>query len=274
MLFRRLIEENIGITIGPEKAYLIETRLSGLLKQLKLGSFHQLYFAAKSDRSGELLPRIADAITTNETFWFRDGLPWRYLEQNRMEGYLSELRSGKRDRVRIWSAASSTGQEAYSTAMMIDRYLSSRGITDIPLSRFEILATDISQAVLDTARKGKFDSIAAARGLDDFWREKYFQKDGSAYELNERIRKTVLFREFNLQNSFFPLGMFDVIFLRYVMIYFSERLREEIARKMRSSLKDGGVLFLGSSELYPCISANFTAAYFGRGICYTKESKA
>ncbi len=271
LLFNRFFIEKTGIEIKPEKAYLIETRLEKILKELNFGSYQQLFFAAQTDCGGTLSARIVDAITTNETFWFRDRLPWQYLEQNRMEGYIEELRRQKKDKIRIWSAASSTGQEAYSTAIMIDRFLKTRRIADVTLSQFEIIATDISQAVLDAAQKGRFDPIAAARGLDGALLERYFTKTGPDYEIKEEIRAAVRFQRFNLQNSFSALGTFDVIFLRYVMIYFSERLRTEIASKLQTSLKDDGVLFLGSSELYKCISSSFTTHSFHQGMFYAKS---
>lgn len=272
LLFNRFFMEKTGIEIKPEKAYLIETRLEKILKELDYGSYQQLFFAAQTDDcGGALSARMVDAITTNETFWFRDRLPWQYLEQIRMEKYIEELRHRQRDKIRIWSAASSTGQEAYSTAIMIDRFLKVRRITDVTLSQFEIIATDISQAVLDAAQRGRFDPIAAARGLDGALLEQYFSKVGPDYEIKEEIRAAVRFERFNLQNSFVALGTFDVIFLRYVMIYFSERLRTEIANKLRTSLKDDGVLFLGSSELYKCISSSFITHSFRQGMFYTKN---
>lgn len=270
ILFKKFIEEKSGIEISQEKAYLIETRLEGFLKELKLGSFQQLYFAAQSDHT--LADKIIDAITTNETLWFRDQLPWQYLESTRMKRYVDELRNKQKTKIRIWSVASSTGQEAYSAAMMIDRYLEIHHIADVTLSQFEIIATDISQAALDIARKGRFDSIAILRGLDSAYRDKYFKKIGLEYEIDEKIRNSVSFQKFNLQNSFIMLGTFDIIFLRYVMIYFSQRLRLEIAQKLQSSLRNDGVLFLGSSELYKCISSNFATHYFKKGMFYTKAN--
>lgn len=269
LLFRRFFEEKTGIEIQPEKAYLIETRLERFLTELRFSSFQQLYFTAQAD--GVLAAKMIDAMTTNETFWFRDQLPWQFLEENRLNTYIEELRNKKKQKIRIWSAASSTGQEAYSTAMMIDSYLEERRIADVALSQFEIVATDISQTVLDVAQAGRFDRLVAARGLDDASLAKYFKKNGSVYEINEKIKNAVAFQKFNLQNSFVSLGTFDIIFLRYVMIYFSERSRAEIAKKLRVSLRENGILFLGSSELYKCISENFSTHYFRQGMFYTKN---
>lgn len=270
-LFSRFIEERTGIEIRQTKSYLIETRLSRLLDEGGFGSFQQLYCAMLADKSGALGERVIDAITTNETFWFRDRMPWRYLEREQLPRFVAELRSGRRNRVRIWSAAAATGQEAYSTAMAIDRYLRVNRIADVSLSQFEILATDISPTVLARARMGRYDEIAITRGLDEDFRARYFHREENGYLLDDRIRRTVTFRKFNLQNSFMPLGVFDVVFLRYVMIYFSEPMRQDIARKLQSAIHAGGVLFLGASELYKCISSVFATQYFERSLVYVRS---
>ena len=271
ILLKQLIEEKTGIEIGQDKAYLIETRFERILKEQKLSSFQQLYHAVQSGSDNTLLEKIIDAITTNETLWFRDQTPWLYIEKVLMHQYIDELRSKKKSSVRIWSAASSSGQEAYSTAMMIDHYLELNNITDVTLSQFEIIATDISQSILDIAQIGRYDEISIMRGLDDTYRSKYFTKTGTYYELDEKIKHAVSFRNFNLKNSFLLLGRFDVVFLRYIMIYFSEHLKLDISQKLCSTLSEGGILFLGSSELYRCISNNFMTLYFNQGMLYQNE---
>lgn len=259
--------------LGEEKAYLIEARLSRFLDERGLESYQQLYYSATGGDQ-MLTERIIDAMTTNETLWFRDKMPWMYMEEHLMEKYVAELRAGKRKCVRIWSAAASSGQEAYSTAMMIDRYLEVNRIRDVSLSQFEIVATDISQTVLDTAVKASYDAMSILRGLDDHYRAKYFVQNDVVYQLDDRIKRAVTFRKFNLQGSFATLGSFDVIFLRYVMIYFSDRIKQEITQKLQSSLRTDGVLFLGSSELHRCISGSFATNYFDKGMYYTKMSAA
>lgn len=272
-LFSRFIEERAGIEIRENKAYLIENRLLRLLNDGNCPSFHRLYRDMIEDPSGSLAEKVIDAITTNETYWFRDRTPWEYLRQEWLPRIVVELRSRRRCRARIWSAAAATGQEAYSMAILIDRYLKDNGITDVLLSQFEILATDISPDALQRARAGRYDEIAMARGLDAALRDAYFARDGNGYLLAEPIRRAVTFRHFNLQNSFAPLGSFDVIFLRYAMIYFSEPMRQQTACKLRLALREDGVLFLGASELYPCIGSQFTAHRFGRAIFYMRDKE-
>lgn len=271
-LFSRFVEERTGIEIREAKSYLIETRLLRLLDAGRYTSFQQLYCAMRQDATGALAEQVVDALTTNETLWFRDRAPWQYLETEQMPRLVDELRRGLRSKVRVWSAAASTGQEAYSTAMMIDRYLHMKGIFDVPLSRFEIVATDISPTVLARAREGYYDELAIRRGLDDDMRVRYFHRENAGYRLDDRIRRAVTFRKFNLLNSFITLGTFDVVFLRYVMIYFSEPMRQDVVRKLRTAVNPDGVLFLGASELYKSVSCQFQVRYYQRTPVYFHES--
>lgn len=270
-LFRNYIQSKCGIEIGEDKAYLIETRLSGLMAELKLNSFEELYRYLILNTNGDLSGRIIDAITTNETLWFRDKIPWQYLEQVLMPQYIELLRTGKKQKIRILSGAASTGQEAYSTAMCIDRYLSVNMIHDVSISNFEIIGTDISRTVLNIAEKGIYNSISIMRGLTNEYRDKYFIRSDSIYSVIDRIKSMVKFRQFNLQNSFIPLGNFDIIFMRYVMIYFSDVLKADIVNKMIHSLNDDGVVFIGASELFKNMNEMFAGSHFGGGTIYTKR---
>jgi chemotaxis protein methyltransferase CheR len=246
---RDFIREKCGIEINEDKSYLIESRLSKLLVDLQLSSFEELNHLLSENPGLELTEMIIDAITTNETLWFRDQNPWEILNDLLLPGYIQEIRTGRRSKVRIWSAACSTGQEPYSIAMTIDRYLTTHGIRDIAMDRFEILATDISQEVLDIARLGRYDAISIMRGLEDYYKNQYFINQGRIWTLEDRIKKAVRFQKFNLQNSFLLLGKFDLIFCRYVLIYFAKSLQQDIISKMGRALEPAGILILGSSEL-------------------------
>lgn len=267
-LFRTFILNECGIDIPEEKSYLVETRLSNLLADSRLSGFEELYGEITRRRDPVIIEKMVDAITTNETLWFRDKTPWQILQNLYLPRFVDELRSGKRKNVRIWSAASSTGQEIYSTAMCVDAWLRQNGITDIGLDRFEFLATDISQSVLQIARNGAYGAIPIMRGLDPYYKAQYFTREGCTWKLDERIRKSVQFQHFNLQNSFYFLGKFDVVFCRYVMIYFSDPLREEIARKLLDCLNRDSVLFLGASELYTSIDRQFSRKHDSGGSYY------
>ena len=135
--------------------------------------------------------------------------------------------------------------------MCIDNYLSKQGIKDINLSHFEIIATDISHSVLQIAKMGKFDSISIMRGLDSLYKEKYFINEGRIWSLSEKIKSAVRFQQFNLQNSFLLLGKFDLVFCRYVLIYFSEKLKKEVLNKISQVIEPKGILIIGSSDLLP-----------------------
>jgi chemotaxis protein methyltransferase CheR len=244
------IEKNCGILVDDDKQYLMEGRLSKLVTQTGCRSFGEFYMKINTEHNQQLRDRVIDAITTNETMWFRDKTPWVLLGEILLPQYIKELRTGRRDIVKIWSAACSTGQEPYSIAMAIDSYLRRHGITDINSRRFRILATDISHSVLETARQGIYDGISMTRGLDDGYRNRYFTRRGNTWVISEDIRNMVEFRQFNLQKDFTRLGTFDLVFLRYVMIYFSQGMKSSVLRKMAGVLKSGGVLLMGNSEIF------------------------
>ena len=270
-LFKSYINEKCGIDISEDKAYLVETRLSKLLVDSGMNSFDELYYAIRKNNDPHMSEKLIDAITTNETLWFRDKSPWIILEEVLLPRYIDMLRSQVKSKIRIWSAASSTGQEAYSTAMCIDHYLESKGITDITLSQFEIIATDISQTVLEMARKGKYDAISIMRGMEQSYKEKYFTKDGMVWEIKDKIKNAVKFDHFNLQNSFMFLGKYDIIFCRYVLIYFSDEFKKEITSKMFHSMHSKGILFIGASELYNLLEENFDMNHYGNATYYSKR---
>jgi chemotaxis protein methyltransferase CheR len=268
-LMRSYIEEECGIALGKEKAYLITNRLSGLLTEYNIPDYEGLYYTLKNKKDPHLKERVIDSITTNETLWFRDKTPFRTLEEVLLPKYIEEVRAGGRNRIRIWSAGCSTGQEPYSIAMLIDRYLAREGIRDVSPGNFEILATDISRRVLKIAEAGKYDDLSIARGLDLEYRSRYFTREGRDWVLDKGIRDRVEFKQFNLQNNFVALGKFDVIFCRYVTIYFSPDLKREIFRKIATALnRPWGVLFLGSSEVFTGYGDYFTRMLHNGGVYY------
>lgn len=270
-LFKTYIKEKCGIDIHDDKAYLVETRLSKLLVDSGMESFEALYNLIMSNRDPYIAEKVIDAITTNETLWFRDQTPWKIMEDIVLPRLIEELRSGKKRKVRIWSAAASTGQEAYSTAICIRNYLEQKRITDIQPEQFEILATDISKTVLEIARKGRYDAISIARGLDPKYKERFFRKEGMVWVLEDAIKNAVRFEHFNLQNSFMFLGKFDIIFCRYVLIYFADTFKQELGKKFFESVEPDGVMFLGASELHHCMDSYFEMAHHANGTYYVRR---
>ncbi len=269
-LFQKFILDKCGIELAPEKAYLIESRLTKILVDLKCNSFGELYRTLQSSHDDKLVQRLIDAITTNETLWFRDKLPWRVMENLLLPQFIEDLKSGKKDRIRIWSAATSTGQEAYSTAMCIDNYLKTKNVQGVSLKQFEIIGTDISRLVLEIAKNGRYDSIAITRGLDKTLKSTYFTQRDNAWEIIPPIKQAVQFHQFNLQNSFASFGTFDIIFCRYVLIYFSDILKTDIIKRMNQSLKVDGTMFLGAYEMCSHLSSMFESKLFENGVYYTK----
>jgi len=270
-LFKKYIKEKCGIDISDDKAYLIETRLSKLLVDSHLNSFDELYASIINSKDPYMSEKIIDAITTNETLWFRDKSPWITIEDVLLPKYIEQLRNKTKSKIRIWSAAASTGQEAYSTAMCIHNFLEKKGIRDITLSDFEIVATDISNTVLEIGKKGRYDPISIMRGLDPLLKQKYFKKEGMAFEIDEKIKSIVTFKHFNLQNSFMLLGKFDIIFCRYVLIYFSDDLTKDIINKLLGTINTDGALFIGSSELYSVLDTFFKMEHYSNATYYRRR---
>ncbi len=253
-LFKSFIEEECGIHIQKGKEYLIETRLSDMLDELSCRSYYEFYKKITSDISGKLKNRIIDAMTTNETYWFRDESTWEYLEKVLVPSFIEKLKAG--NKIRIWSAAASTGQEIYSLGILFNALLKKQNALHL-LNSIEFFATDISFSALLIAKAGRYGSLAMSRGLTSDVLDKYFVKDMNVWILDAELRKKVTFQQFNLQNSFISLGVFDLILCRNVIIYFSEAFRAKLFVKLFNTLKPSGILLLGNSEFIRGLSGQF-----------------
>ena len=272
LLFRDYMKKNSGIVVPPEKAYLFETRLSKLMVDVGFENFTDFHHYLVSGDDPLMREKIINAMVNNETKWFRDEAPWSVMEKILLPRLVGMLLSGQKKQVRIWCAAVSTGQEVYSTAMCIDNYLSTRRIKGVSLDNFEFFATDISSRVLDIAKKGRYDKISIMRGLNDYYRTKYFTGEGSAWVIDQKIRGSVKFQQFDLQNDFRSFGLFDIVFCRYVLIYFSDDLKRKIIAKIRDALCDDGVFFAGHTALYEWIEGGFISNYYENLTYYIKEA--
>ena len=270
-LLRDYINDICGISIPAEKAYLIETKLGKLMEDSGVDAYGDFYRHIASNRDPAMCQEVINAITTNETSWFRDASPWKLLEETYLPKFVEALSSGRQNRIRVWCAAVSTGQEAYSTAICVDDYLDRNHVAGVGLADFEFFATDISERVLKIAKRGVYDKISISRGLSERYREKYFANKGKEWSINPKIRNTVCFRQFNLQDDFRPLGRFDVIFCRYALIYFSTELKRDVINKMRAVLADGGILFTGNYVLYDLFEDGFEMNHYGNMTYYTKR---
>ncbi len=249
-LFCRYVETQCAISLGTEKKYLFESRLARLLRDSGAQDFSEFYRHVALRADPQLRDRIVEAITTNETLWFRDSHPFAALRDHVLPELASRARREQR-RVRIWSAGCSTGQEAYSVSMLVDELCRQwNGAPCFPHD-FEIIATDISSLALGLARVGRYDPVSMRRGMTGQWeryRSMYFDESGQTSRLDDDVRRRVSFHRFNLQDDFKPFGTFDLILMRYVAIYFSREFRTALLGRLAQSLAPGGRLLLGAAE--------------------------
>ena len=233
------LEGHIGIRLGAGKEYLVTSRLGRLLPSLGVGSYADLVTKLGGLGDTRVQAAVVDAMTTNETFWFRDIAHFRAL----VDGIVTE---SKPNRLRVWSAAASTGQEAYTMAISLQDGMQSGRV---PRNmNYEIVGTDISPTALEEAKGATYCGVAAARGLSDDQRRRYFHDQGGCIEVLPQYRKGISFRAFNLLKPFDSLGRFDVVFCRNVLIYFSQARKRDIVSRIARTLNPGGYLFLGSTE--------------------------
>ncbi len=265
-LIRDYIKDHCGIAVGDEKLYLIESRLTFLVVESGCNSFREFYLKAVSNPLNGLRDKIVDAITTNETLWFRDQAPWVTFREALLPEFLGYLARGYKRSIRIWSAGCSTGQEPYSLAMLIDEALRERPGRDIGPERFEIMATDISPTALFMAIAGRYDQIAMSRGMTERYRDRYFTQHGRVWELDPAMRGRVSFKQLNLQNSFGALGTFDFIMCRNVAIYFSDVFKRDLFARFAGALSPGGYFMLGTAESLTGYSDKFEMLEYKRGV--------
>ena len=244
-----------AITLDESKGYLIESRLAGLVEESGCGSYRGLLERAKSDRSQALERRIVDAITTNETSFFRDTAPFDLLRHKIVPELIDRRARTGASRIRIWSAACSTGQELYSIAILLKELLG-----DPDRYGIRLLGTDISDDAVARASRGLFSPVEISRGLSEAQRTRYFVPADGGWQIRDEIRAMASFKKLNLMADFSALGRFDVIFCRNVAIYFTERDRISLFGRMERALEPDGCLVIGAME-----SLN--------GICPQFESK-
>ena len=230
-----------GLVLDSDKRYLVESRVAPIVRREGFSGLTDLVRAMERDNHPGLAQEVVQAMTINETYFFRDKLPFDKLR----EVFLPELISsrGSRRSLRIWCAASSSGQEPYSIAMILDEFA-----PRMPGWRTEIVATDLSEAVLTKARAGIYSQFEVQRGLSTAQLLKYFTQVREDWQLSQAIRSKVTFRHFNLLNDYTSLGKFDLIFCRNVLIYFDPPQKSDVLNRMSRILADDGVVVLGASE--------------------------
>jgi chemotaxis protein methyltransferase CheR len=233
--------ETSGLVLDASKGYLMESRLAPLLRRKGLADVSALLRSVKSGKDSALRQDVIDSMMTNETFFFRDRVPFDNF-RDAILPKLIEARAEKR-RIRIWCAAASTGQEPYSLTMILDEEIRKLAGWNV-----EILATDLSQTALTRAREGRYTQFEVQRGLPIAHLLRYFVNEGETWRISEHLRTRVQFEEFNLLSSFHGLGQFDIIFCRNVLIYFDLETKKDVLKRLAGVLADDGFLITGSAE--------------------------
>ena len=256
-----LVNELCGVYLDESKDYLIEGRLGKLLDSTGSADFRELARKVRADR--KLQESVVDAITTNETLWFRDTTPFDALRYK----ILPELIDSKSGtpfpkKFRIWSAASSTGQEAYSIAMAFADV-----VQDFESWDLQILGTDVSPAAVETAKKGEYSMLEVKRGLTQKYLGAYFLRNPGGYVVNDVLRSRTNFQVRNLLRPLNDLGKFDVIFCRNVSIYFTREDRTMLFKRIGRMLNPGGWLFTGSGESLADLGPNWAPKRHCRAVC-------
>lgn len=258
-VYKDLLFRKSGLVITPDKSYLLDSRLTPVAKKHGFASLDAMGVALRGIPAEALVKDIVEAMTTNETSFFRDGKPFDVFKQIVLS-HMSKTRSTSR-KIRMWCAAASSGQEPYTLAMV---WKESQAL--FPGWTLEILATDISDDILSLARKGNYSQFEVQRGLPIQLLMKYFKQEGERWQISDDLRKMVRYENFNLLDPMTRLGQFDIIFCRNVLIYFDEPTKRRILDSMAGLLPKDGFLFLGGAETVFGITDKFKAMEGQRGL--------
>jgi len=238
--FSRFLSECCGLVLGENRQYLVSSRLSRLLDEFSFEKVGDLLRALRHSSDPTLKSRVIDAMTTNETSWFRDNYPFEILKQV----IFPEL-TAKQKPIKIWSAACSSGQEPYSISMLVAEWDAANPLKKAAVS---ILATDLSESVLAEARSGLYDGLSIVRGLSPERRQRFFESVANGHKIKSDIQRRVRFQKLNLMDSYASLGKFEIVFCRNVLIYFSAETKRQIFDGIARQMDPGGYLFVGASE--------------------------
>lgn len=268
-ILKKYIYDVSGIALSSGKEYLVETRLKPLIAEYNCKSYQDIYYKAKSDLNKTIERKIIDSISTNETYFFRDKAPFELLKHKILPDLVDarmKTSPGGKPQLKIWSSASSTGQEIYSVSMILDEL----NIKD-PAYKIQLLATDISDAAIAQASRGVYNKFEVTRGLAEPMLRKYFNKEDESWRITDQIRATVSFRQMNLMKPFVGLGRFDIIFCRNVAIYFTPENRAKLFERLADTLADDGYLIIGSTESLAGESTIFEPKRYLNSTFYQKK---
>jgi chemotaxis protein methyltransferase CheR len=264
--FNKYLHEVSGISLGKNKAYLLEGRLADLLTEYQCSSFTDLLYIVTHGNDPSLGKKIIDRMTTHETYFFRDGTPFQLLQHKILPDLIDKRTATNKSSpipIRIWSAACSTGQEIYSIAIVLRELL-----TDIDGYQIKLLGTDISDAAIAKASYGKFNRFEIERGLSRQILDKYFVCENDQWKIRDDVRAMVQFAKRNLMQSLDGMGLFDIIFCRNVAVYFSKEDRRNFFNRIARVLSPDGYLIIGSSESLIDIESRFESQEHLKTIFY------
>ena len=264
-LIANLVRDRSGLVLSSDKTYLVESRLAPTARKDGFASLEDLISAIRLRRDPKLIDAVVDAMTTNETFFFRDKTPFDIFEQSILPDLVARKRGGT---IKIWCAAASTGQEPYSLAMIGEALAPKLGGC-----KLEILGTDISERCLEKAKAGIYTQFEVQRGLPVQMLLKHFKKDGESWTIDERLRSSIRYRPMNLLDDFRALGRFDVIFCRNVLIYFDVPTKKAVLERMAQQVEGPGYLLLGAAETVLGITDTFKPIVGSRGLYVQDPSK-
>lgn len=264
-LYKQLLYERSGLDINPDKSYLLDSRLTPIAKKWGYPSLDAMTVNLRALPDPALICEIVEAMTTNETSFYRDIRPFDNFEKVVLPYFLENAPRGKS--LRIWCAACSTGQEPYSLAMILkEKQALLKG------RRVEIIATDIADSVLDIGKKGLYSQFEVQRGLPIAKLVAFFKQVDEKWQINDEIKAMVSFKNFNLLDSMASLGAFDAIFCRNVLIYFDMKTKSIVLDKISVQLSPEGFLFLGGAETVLGITDKFSSIKDVRGL-YAKSGE-
>jgi chemotaxis protein methyltransferase CheR len=260
-----LVKRESGLILTEDKSYLLESRLMPLARKRELGGLEELVKVAKSGSDSTLIKDITEAMTTNESFFFRDIKPFDIFKDAALPFFL-DRRASQRS-LKIWCAAASSGQEPYSIAMVLNE-MSSKFIG----WNNQIIGTDISTDILEKASNGIYSQFEVQRGLPVQFLVKYFEKVDENWQISQKLRDMIKYQEFNLLESISKLGKFDIVFCRNVLIYFDQETKGKVLDQISDILPDDGLLFLGGAETVLGLSDKFKPVPNFRGIYQVSRS--
>ena len=256
---RRLLKERSGLTLSAEKDYLLESRLTPVARRRGLAGLGELVGQLRQPGNAALAIAVTEAMTTNETFFFRDRIPFDHLRDTILPALMAARAREKR--IRIWCTAAASGQEPYSIAMLLHEMG-----PQLAGFRIDILATDLSSEVVERAKAGIYTQFEVQRGLPIQLLVKHFGKNGDGWELASALRAMVQFRTLNLLHDFSPLGQFDIVFCRNVLIYFDQPTKSAVLQRVARQMPDDSYLILGAAETVVGLTDAFKPVPDRRGL--------